>query len=100
MKNDYVGKIIKWNGNQLVNICDINLLNKSIKSDQMNININKNYFGEKMLNEPDVIDLMNKSSILFLVGNSVVNLAIKNKLATSLAVKKIDKISFLMIYKF
>lgn len=100
MKNDYVGKIIKWNGNQLVNICDINLLNKSIKSDQMNININKNYFGEKMLNEPDVIDLMNKSTILFLVGNSVVNLAIKNKLATSLAVKKIDKISFLMIYKF
>ena len=53
-----------------------------------------------MLNEPDVIDLMNKSTILFLVGNSVVNLAIKNKLATSLAVKKIDKISFLMIYKF
>ena len=100
MKNDYVGKIIKWNGSQLVNICDINLLNKSIKSDQMNININKNYFGEKMLNEPDVIDLMNKSTILFLVGNSVVNLAIKNKLATSLAVKKIDKISFLMIYKF
>ena len=41
MANDYVGKIIKWNGTQLINICDINLLNTSIKSDQMNININK-----------------------------------------------------------
>ena len=100
MANDYVGKIIKWNGNQLVNICDINLLNKSIKSDQMNININKNYFGEKMLNEPDVVDLMKGATIMFLVGNSIVNLAIKNKFATSIAVKKIDKISFLMIYKF
>jgi len=100
MKNDYVGKIIKWNGTQLVNICDISLLNTSINSDQINININKHYFGEKILNETDVIDLIKKSTILFLIGNSVVDLAIKNKLAASIAVKKINKISFLMIYKF
>ena len=100
MKNDYVGKIINGHGNQLVNICDISLLNTSISSDQINLNINKDYFGEKILNETDVIDLIKKSTILFLVGNSVVDLAIKNKLAASTAVKKINKISFLMIYKF
>ena len=100
MKNDYVGKIINGPGNQLVNICDISLLNTSISSDQINLNINKDYFGEKILNETDVIDLIKKSTILFLVGNSIVDLAIKNKLAASTAVKKINKISFLMIYKF
>lgn len=100
MKNDYVGKIINGHGNQLVNICDISLLNTSISSDQINLNINKDYFGEKILNETDVIDLIKKSTILFLVGNSIVDLAIKNKLAASTAVKKINKISFLMIYKF
>jgi len=100
MKNDYVGKIINGHGNQLVNICDISLLNTSISSDQINLNINKDYFGEKILNETDVIDLIKKSTILFLVGNSIVDLAIKNKLAASIAVKKINKISFLMIYKF
>ena len=100
MKNDYVGKIINGPGNQLVNICDISLLNTSISSDKINLNINKDYFGEKILNETDVIDLIKKSTILFLVGNSIVDLAIKNKLAASTAVKKINKISFLMIYKF
>ena len=100
MKNDYVGKIINGHGNQLVNICDISLLNTSINSDKINLNINKDYFGEKILNETDVIDLIKKSTILFLVGNSIVDLAIKNKLAASTAVKKINKISFLMIYKF
>tara|TARA_B100000745_G_C19795916_1_gene261615 strand:- start:160 stop:462 length:303 start_codon:yes stop_codon:yes gene_type:complete len=100
MKNDYVGKIINGPGNQLVNICDISLLNTSINSDKINLNINKDYFGEKILNETDVIDLIKKSTILFLVGNSIVDLAIKNKLAASTAVKKINKISFLMIYKF
>ena len=41
MKNDYVGKIINGPGNQLVNICDISLLNTSISSDKINLNINK-----------------------------------------------------------
>ena len=100
MKNDYVGKIINGPGNQLVYICDISLLNTSINSDQINLNINKDYFGEKILNETDVIDLIKKSTILFLVGNSIVDLAIKNKLAASTAVKKINKISILKIYKF
>ena len=67
----------------IIPITDIKLVNESENVFVKNI-------GEKIFNETDVIDIIKKSTILFLVGNSIVDLAINNKLAASTAVKKIN----------
>ena len=46
-------KVSDYQKNLVLNICDIDLLGKKITEDQLNMNISKSYYGEKIIEHED-----------------------------------------------
>ena len=42
-------KVTDYQKNLMLNICDIDLLGKNIVEDELNMNISKSYYGEKII---------------------------------------------------
>lgn len=84
----------------MINICDIELLDKEINKGDFIIQISKNYFLEEEIDEREAITMLKSSSVLNLVGNRIVKLALELRLAKENSIKVIDNIPFLMIFRF
>jgi len=42
-------RVTNYQNNNMLNICDADLLGKKITQDELDMNINKNYYGEKLI---------------------------------------------------
>jgi hypothetical protein len=91
---------IKYQETTMINICDIDLLGKEIDKGDFVIDISKDYFLEEEIDENEAIILLKSSSVLNLVGENIVKLALKLKLAKENSVKEIENIPFLMVFSF
>ena len=78
-------------------------LNKVNNSEKLNRSLKKrseDYFGGTVIDENQAIELLKKSDTLNLVGNDIVDLAINLELVSIESIKKIEGVSFGLIYKF
>ena len=89
-----------FQGASMLNICDMNLVGRIINKSDFEINISKEFFLDEAISENEAKKLLKSSSIMNLVGENIVNLAITLKLAKSNSVKVFDNIPFLMIFNF
>ncbi len=96
----YVARIIKWDGMTLVNICDKELLGTTVKGMGLEMHISHEYFDGELVNTNQALNLVRSSNIVNLVGERIVSKVLEAKLASERAVKKVGKVSFLMIFKF
>jgi hypothetical protein len=91
---------IKYQETTMINICDIDLVGKEIDRGDFVIDISKDYFLEHEIDEEQAIILLKSSSVLNLVGEKIVNLALRLRLAKGNSVKVIENIPFLMVFSF
>jgi|GEM_PF-78483 hypothetical protein len=96
----YIARRIKWYNTVLVNICDEELLGKTVKGNGVDMHISRDYFGNERVSEQEAINMIKESSIVNLAGSRIVEKVVKAQLASKLAVKNVGSVSFLMIYKF
>ena len=99
-ENKYALRRIKYQGTYMINICDLNLVDKVINKGDFAINISKEYFHDEEIDEEEATSLLKSSSMLNLVGKNVVALAIRLKLAKENSVKVIEGVPFLMVFSF
>ena len=104
LERQYVARSINWKSGGtnviLVNICDEELLGTTIRGEQVDMPISKEYYGGEKVSEIEAIDLVRNSSIVSLAGTRIVSKVVEAKLASGKAVKRFGDVSFLMIYKF
>lgn len=98
--NKYIARLIRHESTLMVNICDEELLGKTVKGKELEVHISKSYFGGDQVNLSEALDLIRKSYSANLVGTRIVEQTLKANLGSKLAVKKIGSISFLMIFRF
>lgn len=98
--NKYALRRIKYQGTQMINICDLDLVGKEINKDDFTINISKEYFQDEEINEKEAASLLKSSSVLNLVGKNIVALALRLNLAKENSVKVIEDVPFLMVFSF
>lgn len=84
----------------MVNICDRELIGTKLNEGKLEVNLSKNYFGHETVGEEEVATLLKSCSVANLVGKRIVEKALSMKLASSLSVRVISGIPFLMIFKF
>ena len=53
-------KVSDYKKNLVVNICDIDLLGKKLVEEQLNMNISKSYYGEKIIEHEEAKHLLKK----------------------------------------
>jgi len=99
-EKQYIARTIKYEKTILLNICDEELLGKTVKGGNVDMEISRDYFGGDKVNEDEAISLVKKSSIVNLAGSRIVEKVLDRKLASERAVKRVGPVSFLMIYKF
>ena len=90
----------EYQGNKLVNICDEELLGKTVSEGKLKVHLSKSFYSGESVDKGEALRLIRVCSIVNLAGERVVNLALENQIGAREAVRKIEGVPFLMIYKF
>ena len=96
----YIARLIRHESTLMVNICDEELLGKTVKGKGLEVHVSKSYFGDNQVNLVEALNLIRKSNSANLAGTRIVEQTVKANLGSRLAVKKIGSVLFLMIFKF
>ena len=96
----YALRKIKYQETQMINMCDLDILGKKIQQGDFMINISKEYYYSEEVTNKEAIEILKSSSIINLVGQGIVGLALSLNLAKRNSVKTIENIPFLMIFRF
>jgi len=92
-------KVTEYQKNKMLNICDSELLGKDIIQDELTMNISRNYYGGKIVNIDEAKNLLKTSSIINMVGNDTVSLAIELGIGSENGVKTISGVPFLIVFQ-
>ena len=95
----FYARLINQNNTRLLNICDSNLLGKTIISEKHSIKINVSYYGEKSIEKVEAEHLLKKCDNINLVGKEIISLSIGLGIGSEQGVKKINGIPFLIVFK-
>lgn len=74
----------------LVTVCDAELLGKTICEGELELCVNERFYRGELSSLEDCLKQMDKATSLNLVGKSIVEAAIKNRLVNELSVKWIN----------
>jgi hypothetical protein len=92
-------KVSNYQKNSMLNICDVELLGKTISKDELNMNISQSYYGEKLVDKEEAKSLLQNSSIINMVGKNTVSLSIELGIGSESGIKTISDVPFLIIFK-
>ena len=93
-------KIVNYQHNRMLNICDADLVGKTVKKSELTLNISKSYFAERIVDQNEAEVLLRKSSIINMVGKETIALSVGIGIGSPNGVKEIDGIPFLLVFKF
>jgi len=91
---------MNYQHNRMLNICDAELVGRTLVKSDFSINISKSYFAERIIEENEAEQLLKNASIINMVGKETVALSIRIGIGTEKGVKEIDGIPFLIVFKF
>ena len=90
----------EYKGTILVNICDEELVGKTVAEGKLKVHLSKEFYMGEVVDTGEALKLIRTCSIVNLAGPRSVTLAVENKMGTPEAVREIEEVPFLMIYKF
>ena len=93
-------KTITYQQNLMLNICDANLVGRTITKDDFSLNISKSYFAERFVEKAEAKELLKKYAIINMVGYETISLSINLGIGSLKGVKEIGNIPFLLVFKF
>lgn len=91
---------IAWKNASIVNVCDSELIGRTLVEGRLKMHISKEFFGGVLVEEEEVVRIIKESAMLSLAGVRSVGIALAHKLGSPQAVREIEGVPFLMIYKF
>lgn len=93
-------RTVSYQNHLMLNICDANLVGKTITKSDFEFNISKSYFAERLVKQNEAEELLKKYTIINMVGEETISLSVKLGIGSSKGVKKINDIPFLLVFKF
>ena len=95
----FSARIINHNNTRLLNICDSDLLGKTIIKEKHSIKISESYYGEKPIKKAEAEHLLKKCNNINMVGKDIISLSVELGIGSEKGVKKVDGVPFLIIFK-
>ena len=90
----------EYKGTILVNICDEELVGKTVSEGRLKVHLSEEFYSGEVVDMGEALRLIRTCSIVNLAGTRSVSLAVDNKVGAPEAVREIEEVPFLMIYKF
>jgi len=91
---------LAWKNASIVNVCDSELIGRTLVEGKLKMHISKDFFGGELVGEEEATKIIKESAMISLAGERSVNIALANRLGSARAVREIEGVPFLMIYKF
>ena len=95
----FASKSIVSSGNNILNICDPDLLDKIIKDEKTEIKINSKYYNENTIDEVEAERLLQQCTSANMVGENTISLSLKLGIGSKNGIRRIDGVPFLIIFK-
>ena len=92
-------RTINNQNNRMLNICDPELLGKIIVDGDLTITISESYYGERTVDESEARTLLENSTSINMVGDNTISFSTGLGIGSKDAVKKINNIPFLIVFK-
>ena len=89
-KQQYYLRVRQIQKEYLVSVCDAELLGKTICEEDLEVCVNERFYNGELTSLDKCLKEMNKATSLNLVGKSIVEAAIKNRMINELSVKWIN----------
>ena len=92
-------KVISASGNLMLNICDPELIDKTLQDGNTKIKINPNYYAERDVDEHEAKNLLTKCNSINMVGEKTVSLATSLGIGSEKSIRRIEGVPFLIVFK-
>jgi uncharacterized protein len=92
-------KVISASGNLMLNICDPELVDKTLQDGNTKIKINPNYYSERDVDEHEAKNLLKKCSSINMVGEKTILLATSLGIGSEKSIRRIEGVPFLIVFK-
>ena len=97
---NFAVKLVNQQQNRLLNMCDAELVGKTVRQSDLEVKISKSYYGDRVVDEKEAESLLRNSSIINMAGKKTIDLSIKLGIGSPKSVKEIGGIPFLIVFKF
>lgn len=95
----FSAKITEYQKNLMLNICDADLLGKSISENELTMKISESYYGDEIIEIDEAKKLLETSTIINMVGKDTISLSLELGIGSENGVKKISGVPFLIVFK-
>ena len=95
----FSARLTNHNDTHMLNICDTDLLGRTLNRDNFTLTISEKYYGQKVVEKEEAVDLLRRSNNINMVGKEIISLSVNIGIGSHSGVKEIDGIPFLIVFK-
>ncbi len=95
----FFARMTNYQNNTMLNICDAEFIGKTITEGELNMNITKNYYGDKPIDQEEAKILLQKASIINMVGNEIISMSVDLGIGSKNGIKLISGVPFLIVFQ-
>ncbi len=95
----FSARLINHKDTSMLNICDIELLGRTLSKGNFTLKITDNYYAEKIVDKEEAKDLLRSSNSINMVGKEITSLSVNMGVGSEDGIKEIDGIPFLIVFK-
>ncbi len=95
----FSARLINHKDTCMLNICDTELLGRTLNRGNFTLKISEKYYGEKVVEKEEAESLLKESNSINMVGKEIISLSTDIGVGSQEGVKEIDGIPFLIVFK-
>ena len=95
----FSARLINHNDTLMLNICDADLLGRTLNRGNFTLKISEKYYAQKVVEKEEAKDLLRRSNNINMVGKEIISLSVNTGIGSHEGVKEVDGIPFLIIFK-
>ena len=95
----FSARLINHNDTRMLNICDADLLGRTLNNGDFTLKISEGYYAQKIIEEEEAKELLRGSNNINMVGKEIIALSVNMGIGSQGGVKEIDGIPFLIVFK-
>ena len=95
----FSASLINHNDTSMLNICDTELLGRTVNRGSFTLKINEKYYTQKVVEKEEAKELLRRSNSINMVGKKIISLSVNMNIGSREGVKEIDGIPFLIVFK-
>jgi len=95
----FSARLINHEDTHMLNICDTELLGRTLNRDNFTLKISEKYYAEKTVEKEEAKELLKKSNNINMIGKEIISLSRSIGIGSLDGIKKIDGIPFLIVFK-